>query len=294
MKKYAKIFGWLISALCLVFFIHHVSDVGLSVPGRTPLEIIFFVAAGAFVYALGVLALSLAWWAMLRPETARANSWKLIRSYLMGQFAKYLPGNVFQFAARHSMSTAAGASHSSLIGAAFAEIYLLLCCGSAIAIAAASPVLGNIAPSLPTFPAWLGFLPLALVFAVSSPRQIAPGLRWLPRLPVRTVVAASFGYTVFFLIFGALYLVCLVWIAGAVPDAVAAVGSAAVAWIAGFVIPGPPAGAGVREAALTLGAGSQLPPAMVAASIILFRVLTLGGDLIAFLGGFLMGTRNRS
>lgn len=294
MNKYAKILGWLISALCLFFFIRHVANVGLSVPDRTAFEIIIFVAAGAFVYALAVLALSLAWWLMLRSEVATSNDWKLIRSYLIGQFAKYLPGNVFQYAARHSIGVAAGASHSRLIGAAFAEIYLLLCCGSAIAIAAASPVLANVASSLPTFPAWLGLLPLAAIFAVSSPRQAAPGLKWLPQLPIRTVIAASFSYMSFFLIFGALYLACLLWTAGAIPDAVAAMGSAAVAWIAGFVIPGPPAGAGVREAALTLGAGEQLSPSTVAASIILFRTLTLSGDFIAFLGGVAIGTRHES
>lgn len=293
MKKPAKIVGWVISALCLFFFVRHIADVGLSVPGRTAVEIIAFVAAGAFVYALGVLSLSLAWWLMLRSEGAQPSPLNLIRSYLIGQFAKYLPGNVFQYAARHNMGVAAGASHSALVGAALAEIYLLLCCGSAIAVAAASPVLANVAPSLPTFPAWLGLLPLGAMFAVSSPRQVAPGLRWLPQLPMRTVIAASLGYTAFFMVFGALYLACLIWTARAVPDPVAAMGAAAVAWISGFVIPGPPAGAGVREAALTLGAGHELSPPTVAASIILFRMLTLGGDFIAFVTGMAIGTRHK-
>ncbi|MDH5822983.1 hypothetical protein QFW77_08270 [Luteimonas sp. RD2P54] len=244
-------------------------------------------------YALAVFVLALAWLRMLRVDAGRAEPLALMASYLVGQFAKYLPGNIFQYAARHGMGAAAGASHQGLVGAAFAEIYLLLCCGGALAIATGTVALADAVPAWPSLPKWLGAFPLIAAFAVSLPGRLAPRLRWLPRMPTATVAAVCACYLTFFLMFGVLYVFSLTWVTGSPPDLVAVVGSAAAAWVVGFIIPGPPAGAGVREAALTIGAGHSPQEAAVAASIVLFRLITLGGDFVAFIAGSLIGSRYR-
>jgi uncharacterized membrane protein YbhN (UPF0104 family) len=70
------------------------------------------------------------------------------------------------------------------------------------------------------------------------------------------------------------------------------VGVVAAAWLAGFIIPGAPAGLGIREAILTSGlvmAGCE-PIALAAA--VGYRIITLSGDVVVALIGFI--ARNRS
>jgi uncharacterized membrane protein YbhN (UPF0104 family) len=288
MKSLIRIAGWIVSIACLALFLRHVTRVGLDIPNRALFTSALFLFGGATVYGLGVGGLALAWGGMLRAGLDKPKMVPLLSSYLVAQFAKYLPGNVFQYAARHGLGIAAGASHTALVGTAFAEVYLLLCCGAAIAIVAGAPVLEILAPGWPPLSGWLSLVPLGAAFAVSLPARMFPKLSWLPHLSLSVVATVSCSYLVFFTLFGSLYLLCLTWTTATWPSFVYVNGAAAAAWVAGFVIPGPPAGAGVREAALTFGAGHNLPAAEVAAAIVLFRLITLGGDFLAFATGLFL------
>jgi len=287
-KTLARIAGWAISLACLAFFVRHVQKVGISTPGHAVIENIGFVLAGSILYAAAVLILALTWAMMLRRALPPGTGPRpLVESYLLGQFAKYLPGNVLQYAARHGLGVKAGISHSQLIGAAFSEIYLLICSGAAIAVAAGLPELTGVLDDWPALPNWLCILPLAAAFAVSAPAKFLPATRWLPNLPVGQVATATCGYLAFFAAFGGLYWLCLAWSIHVGVDPAPALSTASFAWLAGFVIPGAPAGAGLREAVLSVGM-APLPTAEVAASIVLFRLITLGGDFVAFIGGWLL------
>ncbi|MGY1425763.1 hypothetical protein [Lysobacter sp. A289] len=290
----ARLAGWVISIACLVFFVRHVQQVGLSTPGRSVGENAAFVLVCSVAYAAAVGILALAWARMLRSAIPAGRSIRpLVTSYLIGQFAKYLPGNVLQYAARHGLGITAGASHPRLVAAAFAEIYLLVCCGAAVAMGAGMPAISSMAPEWPVLPMWLGLLPLVAGFSVSVPAKLLPSQRWLPELPTSTVAIAMGGYLGFFVIFGGLYWLCLAWSTQVAIMAGPAIGTAAVAWLAGFVIPGAPAGAGLREAALSLGMGPSLPAAGVSAAIVLFRLISLSGDFVAFITGWLLTRRGR-
>lgn len=293
LKGAVRVAGWVVSLACLGFFISHVSRVGLSIPHHSTAPTLAVLAGGALTYSAGVGLLAIAWWRMLRSDSGQPASGPLMVSYLVGQFAKYLPGNVFQYAARHGLGVAAGASHGTLVAAAFSEICLLLCCGAAVALAAGGSVIADVFPGVGRLPGWLALAPLSAALAVSIPGNLLPKVRWLPRMPIATVAAVCSCYLAFFLLFGVLYFACLAWVNVETVDVPASIGAAAMAWVAGFVIPGPPAGAGVREATLTLGAGPGVNAAAVATSILMFRTMTLCGDFLAFVGGSLLGSRLR-
>ena len=57
------------------------------------------------------------------------------------------------------------------------------------------------------------------------------------------------------------------------------------AWMAGTVAVGAPAGVGVREAILTLGLEPVLGPGPAAVVALALRLVTLGGDLLTALAG---------
>jgi len=57
------------------------------------------------------------------------------------------------------------------------------------------------------------------------------------------------------------------------------------AWIAGMLTPGAPAGLGVREAILVQGLAPLIGQTGAVITTILFRVLTVAADLLAFIAG---------
>ena len=62
----------------------------------------------------------------------------------------------------------------------------------------------------------------------------------------------------------------------------------AAAWVAGFVTPGAPAGLGVREAVLAGGLRPIYGPEVALALPLLFRMVTVTGDGVAFALGTLL------
>jgi glycosyltransferase 2 family protein len=67
------------------------------------------------------------------------------------------------------------------------------------------------------------------------------------------------------------------------------IGGYAFAWALGFVVPGAPAGLGVREAVLVGTLGGVFPENSVLISAVLFRVITTLGDSLFFLNATLVG-----
>jgi uncharacterized membrane protein YbhN (UPF0104 family) len=72
------------------------------------------------------------------------------------------------------------------------------------------------------------------------------------------------------------------------PDLAVVVSLYSVAWIAGVLTPGMPAGLGVREAILVQGLSPLLGAAEALACALLFRLLTTLADAIVFGIGMLM------
>lgn len=111
------------------------------------------------------------------------------------------------------------------------------------------------------------------------------GLRWLPRYPWPKVLIATLGYLLFFFGFGLIFYAILRCTTPLQPDLTRVVTHGSLAWLVGFIIPGAPAGAGMREAALALAAGEQGRTPAVLTAILLFRLVTLSGDFLALCAG---------
>src|SRR5690606_19499076 len=89
----------------------------------------------------------------------------------------------------------------------------------------------------------------------------------------------------FFAGFGSIYAYALDWATGQSNDKPGTLVCSALAWLLGFVIPGAPAGAGMRESALALAGGSG---PNVLSAILMFRLITMLGDFTAFILGLLL------
>src|SRR3546814_6780064 len=65
---------------------------------------------------------------------------------------------------------------------------------------------------------------------------------------------------------------------GAMPGPIFFIGAFTTSWIAGFVVPGAPAGLGVREVVLTAWLAGALPPATAVLLVVALRIATTIAD----------------
>ncbi|MGB3865115.1 MAG: hypothetical protein WBA29_05745 [Xanthobacteraceae bacterium] len=227
----------------------------------------------ALIYGASNVLLALAWWRLLhRLGVSVTRGWAL-RTYAVSQLAKYVPGNIFQFAGRQAIGVAAGIGNVPLAKSTALEL-ALIAAGGAL------------------------FAPLIIPLLVERPNVVAvsvvvfmalAGLAlWLARrLGGAALGAAALYYLAFLALSGAVFAATFRIAGGALSGAglPGIVGAYVLAWLAGLVTPGAPAGIGVREAVLLfLLAGFAAPPTILLA-VVIGRAVTVLGDLGFYLVG---------
>jgi uncharacterized membrane protein YbhN (UPF0104 family) len=253
-----------------IFFVaarlHKYSD-QISIDHFSPHEIFWMVLAVG-VYGAANILLALAWQKILAFfNTPVATPWA-IRAYGVSQLAKYVPGNIFQFAGRQAVGMAAGLEARALLKSTFYELGLLAVVGACFGILALPLLLG-----------WL-HSGMALLLFISTVSAFSWGIQRF----FSAQLAAAWGmHTLFLLVSGLIFWIILQNISHAAPVPVAGVvGAYVLAWLIGLVTPGAPAGVGVREAVLLFLLGAWVPPGQLVFTIVVGRMATVIGDLLFF------------
>ena len=253
------------------------------------------LALGAAIYALFCISIGVAWVTLV--DAGHGGTPLGFREGLIifgrSQILKYLPSNVLHLVGRYGMARQVGIPHPSLLFSTLAEAGLLVVASATIAIFFALPLLLKyLTPSFgaqsPSFAVLVAFGTLGVVSVYWFGRK---GLL-RPKMGMALIVSFAL-YGVFFLLNGAL-LGGITWVSighRAADGYLFILGVAAAAWLGGFVVPGAPAGLGVREVLLTSGlemAGFSSVALTVALG---YRIIILGGDLMLALIAFLMPRR---
>jgi hypothetical protein len=246
---------------------------------------------GTLVYGLAGFLLAEAWRQLLGPGPAEAHPRHHRTLYGRTQIAKYLPGNCFHFVGRQIMGRRLGHRHGALALASLAETASLLLVGGALAL----PLIWSEAERmLGVPPGWAGLATAGVVTVLigaggrwirhglgkAAPRTCAPMATWLPR-----VVRAGLLHLAFFAVGGLILwsLAAAIQATGAPAlDPIVATSILAMAWWAGFVVPGSSAGIGVREAALVLTLEPYLASDGAMVIALALRLITTFGDLLFF------------
>jgi len=222
---------------------------------------------------------------------------------LMGfsQIAKYVPGNIFHYAGRMVLAVKGGMQSGVLTVSIVLETVLSLATVIVIVIVgmiADSSFRAVIASLLPgSFP-W-GALCIAgtILFAIVCLFMARRIKDWIYNvknyLNPWVVCRAIIMYLLIFLLTG-LIIKLIPWaLWGNVTRItfIQAVWRFSLCWIAGFIVPGAPAGLGVREALFTrlfmyeLGEGEAVCVALI------FRMITTAGDILTFTIAWWLGRR---
>jgi uncharacterized membrane protein YbhN (UPF0104 family) len=271
---------------------------GVLVGWHPPFAVGWIVLIGAVVYAAASHLLSGAWVRLLAffGQTGMEKG-VAVSIYARTQLAKYLPGNVFHLAGRHVMSKQAGSRHGGTAAAAVFEAIGLI--GSACAVSLLGLVFESSRPGAGSVFWYLGVLCWAAGFPLLANYLVGrvPALKKLeipvkkPAELLRSLLPIYAFYGVFFLISGGilLWLVSLTAGVGRVQTAGTVMTVYAASWVAGFVTPGAPAGLGVREALITVSLTGTIGESSSLLVALLFRMITVGGDLLFFLRSFFHG-----
>lgn len=225
------------------------------------------VAGLVLIYGLSNMMLALAWWNLVKQFGVTTSRGWAVKVYGISQLAKYVPGNIFHLAGRQGLGMAAGVSGWALAKSTIWELGLLSMTGSLFGVLAAPFLLKNIPIAV-----------AVLMFAVGV--GIAAALLW--RF-IGTPVVRAFIYHAGFLGISGWVFVGLIELLvenpgnGGLPW-IPLSGAYVLAWLAGLITPGAPAGVGVRELVLLFLLKGMIGEADLLLAVVLGRVITVAGD----------------
>lgn len=280
-----KALHWVGTALALtgiVFVVLRLRDYGSQIDlGRLDVTDWSIVGVSALIYGLSNLMLALAWWNLLGYFGTNTTKPWAIKIYGISQLARYVPGNIFHIAGRQAMGMEAGLPGWSLAKSSAWEIGLISFTGAMFGWL----TLPLIAPAIPVTVA-LG------LFAVTVAGIAA--LLWYYLSPL---VARALGWYVGFLASSGVLFVGLVGVVSMYTEPsslrwIPLCGAYVIAWLVGLVTPGAPAGVGVRELVLLFLLEGIVTETNLVLTVILGRVIMVGGDMGYFLMALLMGKKD--
>jgi uncharacterized membrane protein YbhN (UPF0104 family) len=201
---------------------------------------------------------------------ASSQSWA-VAVYGKSQVAKYMPGNIFHLAGRQALGLAAGAPSTALAKSIFWELILLAAAGACVALLSLPLFLRSLTSSISV---WLA----AIVFSAG----IVSSVIWVDRR-----LASAFAWQTCFFVAAGFIFAAILALLGLAEHAgttgwLQVTGAYALAWLAGFVMPGAPAGLGIREAVLLLLLGPTVSEGGLLVAVVLSRAVTAVGDLFFF------------
>lgn len=274
--------GALLSVVGIVFVAQRLTSYAGEI-GAIALGAGHWLALIALATACGIAGILLAGaWGSLLQWLGVQQDWRwTLRVYATSQLAKYVPGNVMQFAGRQAMGVAAGIGNGVLFKSTLAELALL--CTLALIFAP----LAGLGPPLTLAP-WLAVAGFVVLAAIA--------LFGVVRLGGKYLLRAGFYQFVYLVVAGTAFVGCAL-VAGISlsPQQFPAVAGAYVlAWLGGLVTPGAPAGLGVREGLLLILLSPLGDPATILLAVLLGRVVTVTGDAGFFIAGNLVPRARRS
>lgn len=236
------------------------------------------VAILALIYGLSNLMLAQAWQKVLQHLGVSVASPWVIWAYGVSQIAKYVPGNIFHLASRQALGAAAGLPHWPLAKSTFWELGL---------IAAAGAMYGLLV--LPVLTGYVTVLTSLAFFAVTL-----LGIIFLLKPIFSQKIALAFLWYLGFLFISGLIFLGLIELVHEnivirLKDVLPLIGAYVLAWLAGLVTPGAPAGIGVRELVLLLLITGMVSEAELVIAVTLCRLITATGDGLFFVAASMYG-----
>jgi len=230
----------------------------------------FFITMLAILYGTANALLVRAWWHLLDHFGIKVKSRWATKTFGMAQLAKYVPGNIFHLAGRQALGMADGLPGLALAKSVMWELGLFACAGAFFGGVAATLIWAEL-----SWPILLSaFLAISLGSIAALRRFWSPaiGTAFACQIFFLTISSAVFVGTLAIsaplsVTFSAYVTICAAYI---------------IAWLAGLVTPGAPAGVGVRELILLFLLKGMVNESDLLLAVVLGRFVTVLGDFLFF------------
>lgn len=289
--------------LALVYFARQVQSYWPSIVAISfTTAVAVSLVVTALIHVVSGLIDSWGWGWLLRGLSVPVKSRDAMSVFLISQLAKYVPGNIGQHVGRLALSKSLGLAYPPVLLSLVIENGFALGAGGVVAGASLAFGIAVSAENL-TRVVWTIALVIGgwLIGALVLRMVLAHPPRWLRRIlklekPVKLETKLVIGYFLLHVasyaaIGGALVIIVFGFTGGAGSEIwrVALAGMAG--WFSGYIVPGAPAGLGVREATLTALLTPFCGAAVAVSSALLWRSSALFADGILFLIGLALRPR---
>lgn len=273
LRKAFNYTGSIIALLSVLFVAHRIHVYWAQIPDDTfTLKLLALLMLLAGIYGAANTLLASAWRILMKSLEQAISGRTATRIYGLTQLAKYVPGNIFQFAGRQLLAMSYGFSGKAIAKSAFLELLLLVLTGAGFTLWM-SPLL---------YPAFSVVYGLSIFIIMAA--LIAWGLKWRGHAGLIMVIAR---YFLFLFISGAVFLCVLYSIVDSwtptLVQLLPLIGAYVIAWLAGLITPGSPAGVGIREFLLILLLKPFFAEIDIVIAVILSRMTTVVGDFLFYL-----------
>ena len=285
--------GRVLMVLALIYFVRrllpHLHTIGELLVGY---KVFASFLLGVFIYSVALAVLSLLWTVLLSMIGGHLGHTRASHAlvYLLTIIAKYIPGNVFQYATRHILTKKLGLSHRAIALAAVAELAILS--ASAVLLSILVIAFGVGAPNFASLMPWEGWdrwvtpiWMIAITVAIGG-LSIAGAYFFLSGSVLKKCNQLLAGYglaSMFFIIsFVALWVVARLFIGAGEQSTISLLTylfvANIVAWLIGMLTPGAPGGLGVREVVFLALLAPLLGEPQALSIAVASRLITLAGD----------------
>jgi hypothetical protein len=252
--------------------------------------------------AITILIGGYIWAILLRASGERVSNTDALVIFLIAQFARYIPGNIAHHAGRVALSKIRGFEIPRVLFTMTLETGCLIIAASILSMIWLMSLNNDLFNFMLEIPNLLQLL-LILSIAIILPLLIGWILtHWRPKYLQNILGHAKISTPTFPVFFYCLMLYVLSFlIMGVISDILAQnlfsvedhnfsllTGAFAIAWVAGFLTPGAPAGLGIREAILLKLLGHFYGVGVAAGIALSLRVITTIADALVFVLAFLV------
>nr|WP_167507618.1 hypothetical protein [Rahnella aquatilis] len=247
-----------------------------------PLSSWILIALMAICYGMINLLLAVAWKNILLHFDISVKKKWAIKTYGISQLAKYIPGNIFHIAGRQAIAMASGYPSKGVLKSSLYELIL-------IAIAGATSIFLIIPIVFPSIPQIVGIIITALSIittftVIKLLLSRAMSYAFLLQLLFLSISSIIFTFILTEISFkDRIQFSYYVYIFGAYT----------IAWLAGLVTPGAPAGVGIRELVIVFCLQSIIPESELLLAVVLGRFVTVIGDVIFYFYAFTLSNGKR-
>lgn len=255
----------------------------------TNLNLALSLSGSILIYALAVSAIAFSWKLILTAFGHR-YPFSLI-SYIYGRsnISKYIPGNLFQYLQRVVLCTEYGLPKKVVLVSIVIELLFVILTAFCLSFIGFNLFYFNQIALLPGF----NQLPLVIAMLVGSLTFIAvwtclPKIKYFSELVVTSHLVwlnIFLFYTCYFILAGLAFLMLIINFQYALTlhSILFAIFMFAFAFAIGIIVPGAPAGIGIRESMIILLFAPSLGKAESLLVAVLFRLVTVLGDVLYML-----------